>query len=170
MKSNYSRFWQLALAVLAVLNFSACKDEDEAQETAWMASLQSIVYRPATSDGRILIEEGEPFSLTYQVTPAELAAVIASQTAGTALSLVPRLPAVQILTTTEVTATADGRLTITAVPSSTEPGRSYLFSLAVTDGQTFYLADPVELYRAGLPVVVPSVALSSESVSQILAE
>ena len=157
----------LLLALMAVWTLAACHDSDDAATTDSLSGLQSVEY-VETGEEPLLIAEGSPLTLTYRVTPANMAqTLIGGQ--DVSLWMTPLAPTTAELAITEKTAdNAQGTITLTVVPNGTEQGGEYLFALLLSSGSTIITTDGVRLVREAVPL--PTIALRSDGISQMMAE
>lgn len=168
MKSVVYYLQHIALLTMAIMMFSSCQDgEDEAAAVMGVADLQSVDYVADYAEEPLLIAENQPIELTYRVIPANMAGVLASGTSVT-LWMAPRVPTTAHLDIIEATATEDGLLTLTVVPSETEIGHAYVFALKISDGFQSLLTTDVRFCREPLPV--PTVRMNTNKISQTMAE
>lgn len=170
-KMNY--FLNIAVLLGMVFTFSSCSDSDSDNtspvETSWVDEIESMTFVSANSTGSVEITEGKAVDITYQVVPAELAAMIAAQS-GEAMQMVPHTPSSAQFAISQVTADNNGMLTLTVVPSGTGEAVEFLYALMLREGVKTFLADDVLFYKQASPVSLPSLPFNATQVSQTLAE
>lgn len=168
MKSVVCYLQPIAILVFAILLFSSCQDgEDELAAVMGVADLQSVDYVADYTEEPLLIAENQPIELAYRIMPANMARVLASRT-SIMLWMAPRVPTTAHLDITNATATEDGLLTLTVVPSGTEIGHTYVFALKISDSFQSLLTTDIKFSREPLPV--PSVRMNTNKISQTMAE
>jgi len=161
------------MAAVAALFLSSCYSDGDGAGDGAADGLQKVLYMPSAESMSIQIEEGTAVRVNFQVVPASYAIIIAEQSKDL-LAFVPFHSYTATMSVTDITADADGRLTVTAVPNGTEAGQFYLFALVVQYGDKTIRTDNIKFWRDFVPdipdITTPSVLLSSERISQTLAE
>ena len=168
------------VAILLATGMSGCtKDDDITQDglsQLIVSSLQTVIFVSDHSDKAITLMDDQSATLRYQVMPADAAQQIAASYASqlrldvilplsdTTLPAVTRPVTTPALTISDVSATADGLLTLTVTHSGFVRGQDYATALALVGSQlTFQTA-----YSATR--LIEALSINDEEISQTMAE
>ena len=168
-------FYTLVLAVMAAgaLSLASCsKDKDEAPqpepepvpvvpEKTLVEKVESIVISINTAEKQINIDGTKAITVTYLVTPSELASQLAEHKDWFSMTGVD---APAKLTITDVKGTANGELNLTLEPSGFEQGKDYRTALNIKDEKASYTTSYTNIY------VVQTVGVDNEGRNQDKAE
>ena len=124
--------------------------------------LQSLVYVPDYSDGKITVDGTTPFTITYKVKPAALSAVITKEM----LSLIGEQVTTRSTTTAQLTINSvtdnTGAISLNVTPSGFDGSKSYAFALELKDDISDYLTVFTPIYvkthPTGIAIAAPGVA------------
>lgn len=156
------------IAVLAARQDSLAVRQDSLEARLNHLSLsdliQSVVYVPDYSDGRIALVDGLTTTITYNVRPASVAQSLADNVGCLAFvgkEVLTRADTA-MLTIVSARATADGDLRLAVVHTGFVGGRDYAVALDIADGASQYRTAYTPVF---LTVAVESIAIAAPSLA-----